>query len=83
MARLEQEYEAFCRGNVAECQRLGYNPGYFLRMLGEHGAVETTPKLVNSDKWPEGFTRLFEMGRLDLTLEAGIYDKPQVPRSVR
>ena len=39
--------------------------------------VETTRRLINSVKWPEGFARLFEMGRLDLTLEAGIYDNPK------
>ncbi len=77
MSKLEQEYEEFCLRDLAECKRLGYNPSYFLRMLEEYGAVETTQRLVNSDKWPEGFTRLFEMGRLDLTLEAGIYDNPK------
>ncbi len=74
MSKLEQEYEEFCLKDLAESKKLGYNPSYFLRMLEEYGAVETTRRLINSDKWPEGFTRLFEMGRLDLTLEAGIYD---------
>ena len=77
MTKLEQEYEEFCLEDLDECKRLGYNPGYFLRMLEQYGAVEATRRLINSNKWPEGFTRLFEMGRLDLTLEAGIYDNPK------
>jgi hypothetical protein len=77
MSKLEQEYEEFCLKDLAESKRLGYNPSYFLRMLEEYGAVETTRRLINSDKWPEGFTRLSEIGRLDLTLEAGIYDNPK------
>ena len=46
-------------------------------MLNEYGAVEATRRLVNSQKMPEGFSRLWEMNRLDLTLEAGIHDNPK------
>ena len=53
-------------------------PSYFLQMLNEYGAVEATRRLVNGEKMPEGFSRLWEMKRLDLTLEAGIHDNPKL-----
>jgi hypothetical protein len=74
---LEQQFEEACLADVDECRQLGYNPGYFLRMVGEHGAREATRRLMLSDHLPEGFTRLVMMGRTDLTLEAFVHDNPQ------
>lgn len=76
-SKLALEYEEFCLKDLEECKRLGYYPSYFLRMLGEYGAVEATRRLVTSENIPEGFSRLWEMNRLDLTLEAGIHDNPR------
>lgn len=55
---------------VEECKRLGYNPAYFTQMLAEHGAVETARRLINAPQATEGFARLWELRRLDLTVEA-------------
>ncbi len=55
---------------VRRCIDLGYRPSYFLQMLGEHGAVETARRLIVAPSESEGFTRLWELGRLDLTVEA-------------
>jgi hypothetical protein len=74
---LEQEFEEACLSDLPECRKLGYSPSYFLQMLTDYGAVETARRLINSDDVPEGFTRLWQMQRLDLTLEAGIYDNPK------
>lgn len=52
-----------------EAQKEGYTPSYFLRMLSEHGGIETARRLINSDTPSEGFTRLWMMKRLDLTVE--------------
>lgn len=48
----------------------GYRPSYFLQMLENYGAVGTAVKLVTANKFHEGFTKLWEFGRLDLTVEA-------------
>jgi hypothetical protein len=53
-----------------EARKEGYTPSYFLKMLSEHGGVETARRLVNSVSPSEGFTRLWIMKRLDLSVEA-------------
>lgn len=53
-----------------DARKIGYTPTYFLRMLSEHGGVETARRLINSDTPSEGFTRLWMMKRLDLTVES-------------
>ena len=55
---------------------LGYNATYFLRMLSEEGGVETAKRLVATPTPSDGFTTLYERGRLDLTVEALVL-KPQ------
>jgi hypothetical protein len=51
----------------AECH---YNATRFLAMVSEHGGVETARRLIASDTPSEGYVRLWECGRLDLTVEA-------------
>ena len=41
MTELEQQFEDACLSDVSEARQLGYNPSYFLQMIGEYGAVET------------------------------------------
>jgi hypothetical protein len=47
-----------------------YNATYFLQMLGEKGGLETARYLITKDTPSDGFTRLWECQRLDLTVEA-------------
>jgi hypothetical protein len=47
-----------------------YNASIFLRMLGEHGGLETARRLVLSSQPSDGFTQLWLKGRLDLTVES-------------
>jgi hypothetical protein len=48
----------------------GYNPTYFLQMLADRGALETARALIASPRPSDGFVRLLELGRLDLSVEA-------------
>lgn len=48
----------------------GYRATRFLQMLAEKGAVETAISLVSKPGGTEGFARLWEMNRLDLSVEA-------------
>lgn len=50
----------------------GYNATIFLRMLSERGALATAHALIHTDKPSDGFTRLWERNRLDLTVEAHV-----------
>jgi len=54
-----------------------YNATRFLHMLYEHGGLETARILINASSVSEGYTALWERGRLDLTVEALIYDNPE------
>ena len=54
-----------------------YNATRFLHMLGEHGGLETARLLIHRPMVSDGYTALWERGRLDLTVEALIHDNPQ------
>ena len=50
----------------------GYNATYFLRMLSDHGPIDTARRLITSTQPSEGFTQLWQRGRIDLTVEATV-----------
>ncbi len=47
-----------------------YPATYFLKMLNERKGVATAKALINAERQSDGFTALFEAGRLDLSVEA-------------
>ncbi len=53
----------------------GYNATVFLRMLQERGALETARYLIHTAKPSDGFTALWQKGRLDLTVEAHVLQR--------
>lgn len=55
----------------------GYNASIFHRMLNDLGGLATAKRLVNDRYVSDGYTALWERGRLDLTVEAIIYDNPK------
>src|SRR5438132_3919824 len=48
----------------------GYNATIFLRMVSDKGGLTTARYLINSARPSDGYTHLYERGRLDLTVEA-------------
>lgn len=58
---------------MKECN---YRPTYFLQMVVEHGGVETARRLLHARKVSDGFTTLWENGRLDLSVEAVVLQEP-------
>jgi hypothetical protein len=66
----EHRFEAELVRLATESKAIGYNPSYFLRMIHDLGGVETARRLINSDAPSDGFVKLWELGRLDLTVEA-------------
>src|SRR4051812_7676755 len=52
----------------------GYNATIFLRMISDRGGLATAKYLLNSPKPSDGYTHLYERGRLDLTVEAMIVE---------
>lgn len=54
-----------------------YNATLFIRMLNEQGGLATAKYLINAAKPSDGYTNLFERGRLDLTVEAMVVQTPK------
>lgn len=47
-----------------------YNATRYLQMVNEYGGLQTAKKLLASTEPQYGFAKLWECGRLDLTVEA-------------
>lgn len=54
-----------------------YTPSIFFNMLNERGGLATAKHLINSDAPSDGYTRLYELARLDLTVEAVVVEEPR------
>ncbi|MCS3902203.1 hypothetical protein J2T55_000195 [Methylohalomonas lacus] len=54
----------------------GYHATRFLHMVGENGGIQAARTLLHANGVSEGYTALWELGRLDLTVEALIVDNP-------
>jgi len=52
----------------------GYNATIFLRMISERGGLATAKYLINAPRPSDGYTHLYERGRLDLTVEAMVVE---------
>lgn len=56
----------------------GYTATYFVRMLSDLGPLDTARRLLHSSTVSDGFTALWQRGRLDLTVEQLV--RPQGPQ---
>ena len=59
-----------------EASTFGYRPTYFLRMVNDHGGVPAAKILLGKDAPSYGFERLWEEGRLDISVEALVLREP-------
>jgi hypothetical protein len=73
-SRENEEFTALLREAVSEAEKLKYRPTTFKRMLDEYGGFETVNRVLSSGKPSDGFTKLWELGRLNLTCEAIIVE---------
>jgi hypothetical protein len=48
----------------------GYNATIYLQLVTDRGALETALFLIHRSEPSDGYTALYERGRLDLTVEA-------------
>src|SRR5438067_7171617 len=72
---LEQFDEAMLEIYRRALSEAHYNATRFLQMLHEHRGLETARILMHSAQVSEGYTALWERGRLDLTVEALIHER--------
>ena len=54
-----------------------YPATIFHRMLSEQRGLATAKRLINDRKVSDGYTALWERDRLDLTVEAVVFDNPK------
>jgi hypothetical protein len=54
-----------------------YTPSVFFGMLTEQGGLSTARTLIHRPAVSDGYTALWERGRLDLTVEAVVIDNPR------
>lgn len=50
-------------------EETGYPANYFIKMVSELGGLEAARQLLHTPAVSEGFTTLWEKGRLDLSVE--------------
>jgi hypothetical protein len=72
-------HQAMVQLHATTVRELDYKPTYFVRMVSEHGGVEAARRLLATDKPSDGFTTLWEAGRLDLSVEAHVLDPAYEP----
>ena len=53
-----------------EAKEFGYYPNYFLGMVVERGGLSAAKYLISGSQLSDGFVRLWEEERLDLSVEA-------------
>ena len=69
MTELASRLEAAMPEIRRESRRLGHVPMCLLQILNEQGALVTAHQLLASDRYHDGFSRLWDLRRLDLSLE--------------
>lgn len=54
-----------------------YNATLFFEMLNRHGGVETAHRLLSTKEPSTGYTKLWELKKLNLSVEAVIWDNKE------
>ena len=77
MTDLEKKFDRAMREIYLQSKReCGYNATRFLQLVGEKGGLAAAKQLIAKPGGTDGFTTLWEHGRLDLSVEAHVL-KPE------
>jgi hypothetical protein len=77
MAELEAQFDrAMMEIYVRAKKETGYTASIFHRMISERGGLQTAKDLINAKVPSQGYAKLWELQRLDLTVEAVVVDNP-------
>jgi hypothetical protein len=67
---IKMKFEQRVQKSIKEMIAIGYRPQALITMMMRpEGSVNAVKQLINSEKIPEGFTKLWELKRLDLSME--------------
>jgi hypothetical protein len=72
----ERQLREKLRQDCDECEDLGYRPNSFRGMLTDYGPVGACIRVILDRRIPDGFLKLLELNRLDLTAEAVVLHLP-------
>lgn len=67
---IERQFHVEMVGIYHAAARIGYRASRFLRMVTDHGGLEAAKRLLRAPKEQSGLTQLWELRRLDLSVEA-------------
>ena len=76
MMDIEEQFHQEMLRIYEEAAELGYRPTYFLRMVRERGGLEAARQLLKGVELSDGLVKLWELGRLDISMEALIEKEP-------
>lgn len=66
---MRDAFAAAVQAAVDESRSIGHSPDILIEMLQQRHAVEVAKQLVVSGKIQQGFLKMREIGRLDLSIE--------------
>ena len=67
---IERQFHVEMEGSYRAAVEIGYRATRFWGMVIDHGALEAAKRLLRAPKEQSGLTQLWELGRLDLSVEA-------------
>jgi len=70
----DQEMHVIYADGIKHC---GYRATYFLQMVSELGSLQTARILLKKEDISDGLTTLYLCGRLDLTMEARMFQRDE------
>ncbi len=76
IAALKRSLDNALHSAYLRSKALGYNATEFFHMLSTMRGVRTAKSLINKPR-SAGYRRLWEMGHLELTVEATVVDNPE------
>jgi len=67
---IEARWHAEMVGIHEDAKAINYNASRFIQMVNEQGGLVAAKSLIAADQPSDGFTKLWELGRLDISVEA-------------
>ena len=78
MTDIENRFSEVMFAIYHQADEIGYKPRRFLQMLyDDKDAVLTARRLINASRPSDGYTRLWELGCLGLSVEAVVHDNAE------
>lgn len=79
MNELETKFHSDMVSIYIDAKKLKYNASYFWQMVNDRGGYQAAKQLIHTGNPSEGFTRLWELGRLDLSVETHVLKAEYYP----